>query len=91
MGTQQVRLLHYVIMWVVILFVPLHVYLSIRADSVDRSGAISSMVSGGRWVRRGAQFEDWPHETTQSRNRSKPAEPVAVPGIPAEDATEAQA
>jgi Ni/Fe-hydrogenase b-type cytochrome subunit len=81
MGAQQVRLLHYVIMWVVILFVPLHVYLSIRADSVDRSGAISSMVSGGRWVRRGAQFEDWPHESTKPRStdeRPVPAEPVAV-------------
>lgn len=51
------------IMWVLILFLPLHVYLSIRADSVDRSGAISSMVSGGRWIRRGAEFEDWPPAT----------------------------
>jgi len=70
MGTQQVRLLHYVIMWIVILFVPLHVYLSIRADSVDRSGAISSMVSGGRWVRRGARFEDWPYDTTHGSRRA---------------------
>ena len=38
MGTQQVRLLHYVIMWIVILFVPLHVYLSIRADSASSRG-----------------------------------------------------
>ena len=59
-GTQQTRLVHYVIMWVIILFVPLHVYLSVRADSTERSGAISAMVSGGRWVRRGAKFEDWP-------------------------------
>jgi hypothetical protein len=27
---------------------------------MERMGAISSMVSGGRWVRRGAVFEDWP-------------------------------
>lgn len=67
MGTQQVRLLHYVIMWVIILFVPLHMYLSVRADSVDRSGAISSMVSGGRWVRRGAHFEDWPPASARER------------------------
>lgn len=60
LGAQQVRMLHFLIMWVIILFLPLHVYLSIRADSVDRSGAISSMVSGGRWIRRGAHFEDWP-------------------------------
>lgn len=61
-GAQNTRMLHFAIMWVIILFLPLHVYLSIRADSVERSGAISSMVSGGRWVRRGAVFEDWPKD-----------------------------
>ncbi len=60
LGAQQVRLLHYMIMWGLIVFIPAHVYLSVRADSVERMGAISSMVSGGRWVRRGAVFEDWP-------------------------------
>lgn len=60
LGPQQVRLLHLEIMWLVLLFLPAHVYLSIRADNVERSGAISSMVSGGRWIRRGAVFEDWP-------------------------------
>jgi Ni/Fe-hydrogenase b-type cytochrome subunit len=60
-GTQQVRLLHYMIMWSLLIFIPAHVYLSVRADSVERMGAISSMVSGGRWVRRGAVFEDWPN------------------------------
>lgn len=59
-GPQQVRLLHYMIMWGLLVFIPAHVYLSVRADSVERMGAISSMVSGGRWVRRGAVFEDWP-------------------------------
>jgi Ni/Fe-hydrogenase b-type cytochrome subunit len=60
-GTQQVRLLHYMIMWGLLVFIPAHVYLSVRADGVERMGAISSMVSGGRWVRRGAVFEDWPN------------------------------
>jgi hypothetical protein len=60
MGTQQVRLLHYMVMWGLLVFIPAHVYLSVRADGVERMGAISSMVSGGRWVRRGAVFEDWP-------------------------------
>jgi Ni/Fe-hydrogenase b-type cytochrome subunit len=59
-GTQQTRLLHYMVMWGLLIFIPAHVYLSVRADSVERMGAISSMVSGGRWVRRGAVFEDWP-------------------------------
>lgn len=62
-GTQQTRLVHLLVMWLILLFLPAHVYLSIRADSVERSGAISSMVSGGRWVRRGAVFEDWPPRT----------------------------
>jgi hypothetical protein len=43
------------------------VYLSVRADSTERSGAISAMVSGGRWVRRGAKFEDWPLTTPAER------------------------
>lgn len=60
-GAQQVRLLHYMIMWGLLVFIPAHVYLSVRADGVERMGAISSMVSGGRWVRRGAVFEDWPN------------------------------
>ena len=60
LGVQGTRLLHFLIMWLIILFLPAHVYLSIRADSVERSGAISSMVSGGRWIRRGAVFDDWP-------------------------------
>lgn len=59
-GPLQVRLLHYVLMWGLLIFIPAHVYLSVRADGVERMGAISSMVSGGRWVRRGAVFEDWP-------------------------------
>lgn len=91
MGTQQVRLLHYVVMWVIILFVPLHMYLSIRADSVDRSGAISSMVSGGRWVRRGAHFEDWPPTTGPDAARTVEEEspvpdPAAAAPAPAEPA-----
>jgi Ni/Fe-hydrogenase 1 B-type cytochrome subunit len=60
LGIQLTRMVHFMIMWVIILFLPVHVYLSIRADSVERSGAISSMISGGRWIRRGAVFDDWP-------------------------------
>jgi Ni/Fe-hydrogenase b-type cytochrome subunit len=66
-GAQQMRLTHLLIMWLLVLFVPVHVYLSIRADSVERSGAISSMVSGGRWIRRGAVFEDWPPTVRRRR------------------------
>jgi Ni/Fe-hydrogenase b-type cytochrome subunit len=82
LGTQQTRLLHFMIMWGLILFLPMHVYLSIRADSVDRSGAISSMVSGGRWVRRGAHFQDWPLVPAKD-NGAAPAVPAAeAPAAP---------
>ena len=98
MGTQQVRLLHYVVMWVIILFVPLHMYLSVRADSVDRSGAISSMVSGGRWVRRGAEFEDWPPQQPgtpdpvglQVQRDFAAASPDPAADVPVDSATDAQ-
>ena len=57
-GVQYVRLVHLLVMWVFLVFIPIHVYLAIRADSVEREGAISSIVSGGRWCRRGTKFED---------------------------------
>jgi len=72
LGTQQTRLVHFAMMWVIILFLPVHVYLSIRADSVERSGAISSMVSGGRWIRRGATFDDWPVRYRRPRRSRLP-------------------
>jgi Ni/Fe-hydrogenase b-type cytochrome subunit len=78
LGTAQVRLLHYMIMWGLIVFIPAHVYLSVRADSVERMGAISSMVSGGRWVRRGAIFEDWPRDPEERRALRRAARAAAA-------------
>ena len=57
-GVQNLRLCHLLIMWVFLAFIPIHVYLSIRADTVEREGAISSIISGGRWCRKGTKFED---------------------------------
>lgn len=57
-GPQYVRLIHLYIMWVFLAFIPIHVYLAIRADTVEREGAISSIFSGGRWCRKGTKFED---------------------------------
>jgi Ni/Fe-hydrogenase 1 B-type cytochrome subunit len=57
-GVQRIRLVHLLIMYIFLAFIPIHVYLSIRADTVEREGAISSIVSGGRWCRKGARFED---------------------------------
>jgi len=57
-GIQYVRLAHLFMMWVFLAFIPIHVYLAIRADTVEREGAISSIFSGGRWCRKGTRFED---------------------------------
>jgi Ni/Fe-hydrogenase b-type cytochrome subunit len=57
-GNSNVRLFHTLGMWILLLFLPAHIYLSILADNVDREGAISSMIGGGRWVRKGVHFVD---------------------------------
>ena len=57
-GFQYLRLAHLLIMWVFLAFIPIHVYLAIRADTVEREGAISSIISGGRWCRKTTKFED---------------------------------
>ncbi len=57
-GLQYIRLVHLLMLWVFLAFIPIHVYLAIRADTVEREGAISSIFSGGRWCRKGTKFED---------------------------------
>lgn len=49
-GMQYVRFAHHITTWAFIIFIPLHIYLSLRADGVEKTGTISSIVSGGRWV-----------------------------------------
>jgi Ni/Fe-hydrogenase 1 B-type cytochrome subunit len=49
-GLQVVRLLHHVLTWFYLVFVPMHVYLSVRTDVTEHAGLITSMVTGGRWV-----------------------------------------
>jgi Ni/Fe-hydrogenase 1 B-type cytochrome subunit len=49
-GLQMVRVIHHVATWYFPMFVIFHVYLSVRADLLERSGTMSSMVSGGRFV-----------------------------------------
>jgi Ni/Fe-hydrogenase b-type cytochrome subunit len=57
-GVPVVRFIHHVLTWVVIVFVPVHVYLGLRTDFTDRDGTISSIISGGRWVRDDVHYED---------------------------------
>ncbi len=57
-GIQYVRLVHLLVMWVFLIFIPIHFYLAIRADTVEREGGMSSIISGGRWCRKQTKFED---------------------------------
>ncbi|MDR1799309.1 MAG: Ni/Fe-hydrogenase, b-type cytochrome subunit [Bifidobacteriaceae bacterium] len=59
-GIPFVRLAHTVLMFLIWCFVIGHVYLAVRADSLERHGGISSMINGGVWLRRGAQPVDAP-------------------------------
>lgn len=59
-GIPYMRLLHAVIMFLIWTFVVIHVYLAIRADTVERHGGISSMFNGGVWLRRGTKPMDAP-------------------------------
>jgi len=57
-GSQNARFIHHALTWVLVTFIPLHVYLAFRADIVDREGEMSSIFSGGRFVRADVRFED---------------------------------
>lgn len=57
-GMPNVRFIHHVITWVFACYVPIHIYLSIRADMLEHNGTISSMITGGRVVPADAKFQD---------------------------------
>lgn len=57
-GLQAVRVVHYVLTWVFVIFVPVHVYLALRVRWVERSGGVTSMISGGRWVPADVEYVD---------------------------------
>jgi len=57
-GAQGVRFWHHVVTWFFIVFFPIHVYLAIRADVTELDGSLSSIVSGGKFVREDLEFED---------------------------------
>lgn len=61
LGSPLVRLLHYLIMLVFWAFLILHIYLAVRADTLERHGGLSSMISGGVWLHRGAAPVDDPN------------------------------
>lgn len=57
-GIQIVRFLHHVCTWVFLIFLPIHVYLALRADVMEHGGTVSSIVSGGRFVPEDERFVD---------------------------------
>lgn len=59
-GIQLMRLIHAAIMFIFWAFVIAHIYLAFRADSLERHGGISAMISGGVWMRRTSKPVDAP-------------------------------
>ena len=57
-GAQIVRFVHHVLTWFWLIFLPLHIYLTIRADVVHRESRVSSIVSGERYIRADLEFVD---------------------------------
>jgi len=57
-GIPVVRFIHHVLTWAFLIFIPIHVYLAIRADHLERTGVISSIISGGRFVPAEEKFID---------------------------------
>jgi Ni,Fe-hydrogenase I cytochrome b subunit len=54
----NVRFLHHEITWIFAIYVPIHVYMSIRADVLEHNSTISSIVTGSRVVPAVRVFED---------------------------------
>jgi len=57
-GNQIVRLVHHILPWYYPMFVIMHIYLATRNDSLERTGTISSIVSGGRFIPVGEHHVD---------------------------------
>jgi len=57
-GIQVVHFVHHIMTWVFLIFIPIHIYLAMRADLLERTGTISSIISGGRFVRSDVTYVD---------------------------------
>jgi len=57
-GLQRVRFVHHVLTWAFLCFIPIHIYLATRSDVLERTGTISSIISGGRFVRSEVDYVD---------------------------------
>jgi Ni/Fe-hydrogenase b-type cytochrome subunit len=59
---QEIRFYHHLAVWLYAIFVPIHIYLAVRADILEGTGTISSIISGGRFVPKHETFYDAPEE-----------------------------
>jgi Ni/Fe-hydrogenase 1 B-type cytochrome subunit len=57
-GIQVVRFIHHALTWAFVIFFPIHIYLAMRADILEHGGTISSIISGGRFVKSDVKYED---------------------------------
>jgi len=57
-GMPVVRFIHHVFTWAFLIFIPIHVYLALRADTMERTGVVSSIITGGRFVDAKERFID---------------------------------
>ena len=57
-GIQDVHFVHHILTWAFIIFFPIHLYLALRADHLERTGTISSIITGGRFVRSDEHYVD---------------------------------
>ena len=57
-GLQRVRFVHHVATWAYLIFLPIHLYLAMRSDVLERTGTISSIISGGRFVSAAHKYVD---------------------------------
>ncbi len=57
-GIQVVHFVHHVFTWAFLAFIPIHIYLALRSDLLERTGTISSIISGGRFVRSDTTYVD---------------------------------
>jgi Ni/Fe-hydrogenase b-type cytochrome subunit len=57
-GAQVVRFIHHIVTWFWLIFLPVHIYLTVRADILHTEARITSMISGERFVRVDVDFVD---------------------------------
>lgn len=75
-GLQRVRLVHHVLTWGFIIFIVIHVYFAIRADYVERTGGVSAIITGGRYISADERYEDYDVGAVPSQPRP-PHDPLS--------------